>query len=57
MPTLRTEKNICKLKTLERSMVLGQEFELRLDLKIHSYCCLLAARTFPSPDNELTSQQ
>lgn len=38
-------------------MALEQEFELRLDLKVHSYCCLLADQTLPSPDTELTSQQ
>lgn len=38
-------------------MGLGQELELRLDLKICSYWCVLVSQTFPSPGTELTNQQ
>lgn len=57
MPTLRTTNSNGKLKRFEISMAQGQDLELRLDLKIHSYCCSSADHTFLSPDTELISQQ
>lgn len=38
-------------------MGLGQELELRLDLKFYSYWCILVNQTFPSPGTEFTNQQ
>lgn len=57
MPTLRITNTNGKLKRFETSMALGQDLELRLDIKVHSYCCSPADQTFLSPDSRLVSQQ